>query len=424
MKDILLIGSGGREAAIAWKLKSEEEVGTIYAVPGNGGMADICTCVNIDITDNAAVVAFAQEKQIDFAVVTPDNPLVAGMVDALEAAGIPSFGPNAQAAIIEGSKAFAKDFMERWNIPTAQCRIFNEEDKALAYLATCHYPLVLKADGLALGKGVLIVESEAEAIAGVKQMMEDLKFGDSGKTIVIEEFLEGPEISLLCFTDGETIKEMVTSMDHKRIGDGDTGPNTGGMGCIAPSPFYTSAIAKECREKILLPTIRGMKEEKRTFKGCLYFGLMLTKEGTKVIEYNCRFGDPETQVIMPLLQSDLLPIMEATRNGNLADVEVTFKKDTAAACVVLASKGYPVAYEKHKEITFSDGCGLVFCAGVTKEEGKYYTNGGRVMGLSATAPTLKEALAKAYQNSKHVAFTGKYYRTDIGKKALKALGDN
>ncbi|MCH3918672.1 MAG: phosphoribosylamine--glycine ligase [Spirochaetia bacterium] len=424
MKDILLIGSGGREAAIAWKLRKDGDVGTIYALPGNGGLSETCTNVPIGATDLEAIIKFARTHKVDFAIVTPDNPLVMGLVDRLEAVGIPCFGPSGTAAMLEGSKAFAKNFMKRWDIPTASYEIFSDEGQALDFLASCSYPVVLKANGLAFGKGVSIVQDKDAATMCIKEMMENLKFGQSGQTVVIEELLEGPEVSLLCFTDGTHIKEMVTSMDHKRIGDGDTGPNTGGMGCIAPNPFYTPQIARTCREKILLPTITGMQKEGRSFKGCLYVGLMLTKDGPKVIEYNCRFGDPETQVILPLLESKLLPIMEATRNGTLDRVPIIFSTNRSAACLVLANNGYPISFEKHKEINIPKMKSVVFPSGICKEEGHCYTDGGRVLGLAATALTLKEALQQVYGDAEKISFEGKYYRRDIGQKALEKLGEN
>ena len=335
---ILIIGGGGREHAIIKKLKENPNVEEIFALPGNGGIAADATCVNIGAKDLDGIVAFAKENGIDYAVVAPDDPLVLGCVDALEAIGVPCFGPRKNAAIIEGSKVFSKDLMKKYGIPTAAYEVFSDPAEALTYLETAPIPTVVKADGLALGKGVTVAMTREEACGAVREIMEDKKFGKSGDRIVIEEYLEGPEVSVLSFTDGTTLVPMVSSMDHKRAGDGDTGPNTGGMGTIAPNPYYTEDVAQECMEKIFLPTIRAMKAEGREFRGCLYFGLMITKDGPKVIEYNCRFGDPETQVVLPLLESDLLTVMQAVTAGKLAECEVRFRKG-CAGCVVLASKG-------------------------------------------------------------------------------------
>ena len=349
---ILVVGGGGREHAIIKKLKENQSVETVYALPGNGGMAEDAVCVPIGATDIEKIVDFAVENKIDYAVVAPDDPLVLGAVDALNGKGIPCFGPKANAAIIEGSKVFSKNLMKKYSIPTAEYEVFNDMDSALRYLETAPIPTVIKADGLALGKGVIIAQTRQEAREAVKSMMADKVFGKSGEHIVIEEFLTGPEVSVLSFTDGKTVKPMISSMDHKRAGDNDTGLNTGGMGTVAPNPYYTPEIARECMEKIFLPTIQAMNAEGRTFTGCLYFGLMLTPKGPKVIEYNCRFGDPETQVVLPLLESDLLTVMQATTNGTLAETEVKFS-DKNACCVILASKGYPVSYKKGYPITMT-----------------------------------------------------------------------
>lgn len=421
---ILVIGGGGREHAVIKAIKKNNEVKEIYALPGNGGIAEDAICVNIGAKDVDKIVQFAVENKIDYAIVTPDDPLVLGTVDALEGKGIPCFGPQAKAAIIEGSKAFSKDLMKKYGIPTANYEIFNDEDKAIEYLKTQDMPIVIKADGLALGKGVIIAQTLDEAIDAVHSMMSDKVFGASGDNIVIEEFLTGPEISVLAFTDGKCVKPMVSSMDHKRAHDGDEGLNTGGMGTIAPNPYYTDAVAKECMEKIFLPTINAMNNENRTFKGCLYFGLMLTPKGAKVIEYNCRFGDPETQVVLPLLESDLLTVMRAVTDGKLAETEVKFA-DKSACCVVMASNGYPQHYEKGFEITIPDEQKpYVYVAGATQKEGKLVTSGGRVLNVTATAPTLKDAIEKAYQRVEKIHFDNAYCRRDIGKRALDAIKEN
>ena len=418
---ILVVGGGGREHAIIKKLKENETVQKIYALPGNGGIAMDAECVDISGTDIQNVVKFAVEKGIDYAVVAPDDPLVLGCVDALNEKGIPCFGPEAKAAIIEGSKVFSKNLMKKYNIPTAEYEVFDDMEKALAYLETAPIPTVIKADGLALGKGVIIAMTREEAKDAVKSMMEDKVFGKSGDNIVIEEFLTGPEVSVLSFTDGKTVVPMISSMDHKRIGDNDTGLNTGGMGTVAPNPYYTKEIADECMKTIFLPTIDAMNKEGRTFKGCLYFGLMLTEKGPKVIEYNCRFGDPETQVVLPLLESDLLTVMKATTEGTLAETEVKFS-DKHACCVILASKGYPTSYEKGFEMTFTDeALKATFVAGAKEEDGKLLTWGGRVTGTTAVASSLSEAIKEAYRLSDGVKFEGAYRRSDIGQKALKAL---
>ena len=417
---ILVVGGGGREHAIIRSLKKNPSVETIYALPGNGGIARDAVCVPIGAMDLPGICAFAREKQVDYAVVAPDDPLVAGCVDALEAEGIPCFGPRANAAVIEGSKVFAKNLMKKYGIPTAAYEVFDDPAAALQYLETAPLPAVVKADGLALGKGVLICPTREEARAAVRSIMEDRQFGDSGSRIVIEEFLEGPEVSVLSFTDGQTVVPMISSMDHKRAGDGDTGLNTGGMGTVAPNPYYTPEVADRCMREIFLPTIRAMKQERRTFRGCLYFGLMITREGPKVIEYNCRFGDPETQVVLPLLESDLLTVMQATTRGTLGRTEVRFS-DRHACCVILASKGYPVHYEKGYEITIPEEVRPhVFVAGAAEKDGKLVTSGGRVLGVTAVADSLAEAVDQAYALAEKVEFGNRYMRRDIGQRALKA----
>ena len=415
---ILVVGGGGREHAIIKKLKENKTIETIYALPGNGGIAADAQCVDIAATDIEGIVAFAKENAVDFAVVAPDDPLVLGAVDAIEAAGIPCFGPEKKAAAIEGSKVFAKDMMKKYGIPTARYDVFDNAEAALAYVEKAPLPAVVKAEGLALGKGVLIAKTREEARAAVQTIMVEKKFGNSGSRVVIEEFLTGPEVSVLSFTDGKTLVPMVSSMDHKRALDGDEGLNTGGMGTVAPNPYYTPEIAKQCMERIFLPTVRAMNAEGRTFKGCLYFGLMLTAEGPKVIEYNCRFGDPETQVVLPLLESDLLTVLRACREGTLSDTEVKFS-DGAACCVVLASEGYPEKYEKGYEITVGKDIDAdVFIAGAKRRDGKLVTDGGRVLGVTATAEDLQSAVEKAYAQVKKVRFANAYYRKDIGKRAL------
>ena len=416
---LLVIGGGGREHAIIKKLKENPTVEAIYALPGNGGMAADAVCVGIAATDIEKITAFAKEKQIDYAVVAPDNPLVMGCVDALEAVGVPCFGPNARAAMIEGSKIFSKNLMQKYGIPTAQYETFDKLDEALAYLETAPIPTVVKADGLALGKGVVIAQTREEAREAVLSMMQDRRFGSSGEKIVIEEFLDGPEVTVLSFTDGKTLVPMVSSMDHKRAGDGDTGLNTGGMGTIAPNPFYTPEIAAQCMERIFLPTLRAMNAENRTFKGCLYFGLMLTKDGPKVIEYNCRFGDPETQVVLPLLKSDLLTVMQATTNGTLDQTEVVFR-DGYACCVVMASAGYPVSYQKGFALQIPpEVADSVFVAGAAQRDGVLVTDGGRVLGCTCVADSLPEAVKGAYRVVEKVHFENAFYRHDIGARALK-----
>ncbi len=416
---IMVVGGGGREHAIIKKIKENKDVEKIYALPGNGGMAKDAELVNIGATDIEKAVLFAVENKIDYAVVAPDDPLVLGMVDALEEKGIPCFGPRKNAAIIEGSKVFSKDLMKKYNIPTAQYEVFTDADEALKYVESCPIPTVVKADGLALGKGVIIAMTREEAKNAVVSIMKDKQFGKSGDSIVIEEFLTGPEVSVLSFTDGKTVVPMISSMDHKRAGDNDTGLNTGGMGTVAPNPYYTKAIADECMEKIFLPTIEAMNKEGRTFKGCLYFGLMLTEKGPKVIEYNCRFGDPETQVVLPLLESDLLTVMRAVTDETLADCEVKFS-DKSACCVIMASEGYPVKYEKGYEITIPEEVeDNVYVAGAKLENGKLLTNGGRVLGVTKIADTLEQAIALSYNAVEKVCFGNAYYRHDIGQKALK-----
>lgn len=418
---LLVVGGGGREHAIIRCLKKNPDVTEIYALPGNGGMAQDAQCVAIGATDLDAIVAFAREHAIDYAVVAPDDPLVLGCVDALEAAGIPCFGPRANAAIIEGSKVFSKNLMKKYGIPTAAYEVFDDMAAALAYLETAPIPTVIKADGLALGKGVIIAQTRQEAMEAVRDMMEGHKFGASGDHIVIEEFLTGPEVSVLAFTDGKVVKPMVSSMDHKRIGDHDTGLNTGGMGTVAPNPYYTEEIAQQCMEQIFLPTIAAMNAEGRTFRGCLYFGLMLTPNGPKVIEYNCRFGDPETQVVLPLLESDLLTIMRACTEGTLAETEVRFSAKHAC-CVILASNGYPTSYQKGFSITFTpEALAHTYVAGAKLQDGQLVTSGGRVTGTTAVADTLEQAIAEAYRLSDGVQFEGAYRRSDIGQRALQAL---
>ena len=418
---LLVVGGGGREHAIIRSLKKNPGVETIYALPGNGGIAADAVCVPIGATDIEKIVAFAVENAIDYAVVAPDDPLVLGCVDALEEKGIPCFGPRANAAIIEGSKVFSKNLMKKYGIPTAEYEVFEDMAAALAYLETAPVPTVIKADGLALGKGVIIANTRDEAKQAVIDMMEGGIFGASGSRVVIEEFLTGPEVSVLAFTDGKTVRPMVSSMDHKRAGDNDTGLNTGGMGTIAPNPYYTDAVAQRCMEEIFLPTIAAMNAEGRTFKGCLYFGLMITPVGPKVIEYNCRFGDPETQVVLPLLESDLLTVMQACTEGRLAETEVKFA-DKHACCVILASNGYPTSYKKGFEMTFTpEALEATFIAGAALKEGKLVTSGGRVTGTTAIAGSLEEAIKEAYRLSDGVKFEGAYRRSDIGQRALQAL---
>ena len=411
---LLVVGGGGREHAIIKKLKENK------AVEQNGGMAADATCVDIGAKDIPAIVKFAVAEGVDYAVVAPDDPLVLGCVDALEEMGIPCFGPRANAAIIEGSKVFSKNLMKKYGIPTAAYEVFDELEAALAYIETAPIPTVIKADGLALGKGVIIAQTREEAKAAVVSMMQDKAFGSSGDHIVVEEFLTGPEVSVLAFTDGNTVKPMVSSMDHKRAGDNDTGLNTGGMGTIAPNPYYTPAVAEQCMQEIFLPTIAAMNAEGRPFKGCLYFGLMLTPNGPKVIEYNCRFGDPETQVVLPLMESDLLTVMQATTNGTLADTEVKFS-DKNACCVIMASEGYPQSYDKGLPLTIPAAItDSVYVAGAAIKDEVLVTNGGRVLGATAVADSLPAAIADAYKLVEQIHFDNAYYRHDIGAKALKA----
>lgn len=418
---VMVVGGGGREHAIIKKIKKSPKVDEIYALPGNGGIAADATCVDIGAKDLENIVNFAKENKIEFAIVAPDDPLVLGLVDLLQAEGIPCFGPNKDAAIIEGSKAFSKDLMKKYGIPTAEYATFTDMEEALCYLDTCKIPVVVKADGLALGKGVIIAETLEEAKKAVRDMMEDKVFGESGSVVVIEEFLTGPEVSVLSFTDGKTLIPMVSSMDHKRALDGDKGLNTGGMGTVAPNPYYTAEIAARCEEEIFLPTMVAMNRECRTFSGCLYFGLMLTEDGPKVIEYNCRFGDPETQVVLPLLDSDLFDIMVHVAEGTLEDADVNFADD-AACCVVMASCGYPKSYEKGYEIKIADDVEDVYVAGAKlSEDGKLLTNGGRVLGVTERGKDIKEAIEKAYKSVEKVSFDNAYYRKDIGQKALAAL---
>ena len=417
---ILVVGGGGREHAIIRKLKESKEITEIYALPGNGGMYKDAKTVNIGAKDIPAIVDFAKENQIDYAVVAPDDPLVLGCVDALEKVGIPAFGPRANAAIIEGSKVFSKNLMKKYGIPTATYEVFSDANKAMEYVKNSALPIVIKADGLALGKGVIIAFTREEAIDAINSVMNDKKFGASGDNIVIEEFLEGPEVSVLAFTDGKCVKPMISSMDHKRALDGDKGLNTGGMGTVAPNPYYTKEIADECMKTIFLPTVDAMNKEGRTFKGCLYFGLMLTKNGPKVIEYNCRFGDPETQVVLPLLESDLLTIMRATTNGTLEDCPVRFS-NKSACCVIMASKGYPEKYENGFEMEIPEDIeDLVYVAGAKYENGRLLSAGGRVLGVVDVQPTLKEAIDGAYKKVSKIKFENAFYRRDIGARALMA----
>ena len=417
---VMVIGSGGREHTIIKALKKSPEITALYALPGNGGIAADAVCVNIGAKDIEGAVRFAREEKIDYAVVAPDDPLVLGMVDALEEAGVACFGPRKDAAIIEGSKVFSKNLMKKYGIPTAAYETFSHMEDALAYLETAKIPTVVKADGLALGKGVIIAQTREEAREAVISMMQDKRFGESGSKVVIEEFLTGPEVSVLAFTDGNCVRPMVSSMDHKRALDGDQGLNTGGMGTIAPNPYYTPEIADICMRTIFLPTVAAMNTEGRTFKGCLYFGLMLTPDGPKVIEYNCRFGDPETQVVLPLLKSDLFTIMRAVTDGTLAETDVEIA-DGCACCVVKASEGYPQSYETGFEITIpNDLDAEVFVAGAKLNDGKLVTSGGRVLGVTATAPTLREAIDRAYANADRVTFANAYCRRDIGQRALQA----
>ena len=419
---VLVVGNGGREHAIIQSLKRSKKIKEIYAIAGNGGIANDAITVDMDVKAVDKVADWAVENKIDFAVVAPDDPLVLGAVNLLEEKGIPCFGPRREAAIIEGSKIFSKNLMKKYGIPTANYETFSDMQSAFEYLEKCDMPIVVKADGLALGKGVIIANTLAEAKDAVKSMMEDKVFGASGSNVVIEEFLTGPEVSVLSFTDGKTLVPMISSMDHKRALDNDEGLNTGGMGTVAPNPYYTESVAKECMEKIFLPTMEAMNKEGRTFKGCLYFGLMLTPKGPKVIEYNCRFGDPETQVVLPLLKTDLFEIMQAVAQERLAEVDVKFKKKSAC-CVIMASKDYPEKYEKGYEITFKTSRKNVFVAGAKLDGDKLLTNGGRVLGVTAVSFNLKQAIRKAYKKVNKINFENAYYRKDIGKRALKAYGE-
>ncbi len=418
---IAVVGSGGREHAIIKKLRESKEELSIYAIPGNGGIALDAECVDINAKDINKIVEFCLDKKIEYVVVAPDDPLVLGCVDALEKVGIPCFGPRANAAIIEGSKVFSKNLMKKYHIPTAEYETFSNPEDAFGYIEKCNIPIVIKADGLALGKGVIIAMTREEARDAIVTIMEDKKFGASGDNVVIEEYLEGPEVSVLAFTDGKTIKPMISSMDHKRIYDHDEGLNTGGMGTIAPNPYYTDSIADECMKKIFIPTMEAMNKEGRTFKGCLYFGLMITKDGPKVIEYNCRFGDPETQVVLPLLDSDLLTIMQSVTNEKLADCEVKLS-NKSACCIIMASDGYPLSYEKGFEIDIpAETLPYVYSAGIKMTDGKLYTNGGRVLGVSSTGNSIKDAIKQSYELVDTIYFKNMYYRHDIGSRALKAL---
>ena len=419
---IMVVGGGGREHAIIKKLKENKKVNKIYALPGNGGIAADAVCVPIGAKEIDKIVDFAVENKIDYAVVAPDDPLVLGAVDALEEKGIPCFGPRANAAIIEGSKVFSKNLMKKYGIPTAGYEVFDDADAALEYVKSAPLPTVIKADGLALGKGVIIAKTREEAENAVVSIMRDKQFGKSGDHVVIEEFLEGPEVSVLSFTDGKTVVPMVSSMDHKRALDGDEGLNTGGMGTVAPNPYYTESVAADCMEKIFMPTVRAMNAEGRTFRGCLYFGLMITKDGPKVIEYNCRFGDPETQVVLPLLESDLLTVMQATTSGTLDKIDVKFS-DKYACCVIMASSGYPVKYERGYEINIpSDEVNKIYVAGAKLKDGKLVTDGGRVLGVTCVSDTLADAVNGAYECVGKIHFENAYCRRDIGRRALIAEG--
>lgn len=423
--NILVIGGGGREHAIIMKLAESPKVDKLYCTPGNGGISRYAECFDVSATDIDGVVELAQKLKPDMVVVAPDDPLVLGMVDALQEKGFMTFGPKANAAVIEGSKVFSKELMKKYNIPTAAYEVFTDSESAIAYLKKQNsYPAVIKADGLALGKGVILAQNEEEAVAAVHEMIDELKFGKSSARIVIEEFLTGPEVSVLSFTDGKTVVPMISSMDHKRALDGDKGLNTGGMGTVAPNPYYTEEIAAECMEKIFKPTIEAMNAEGRSFEGCLYFGLMLTPKGPKVIEYNCRFGDPETQVVLPMLDADLCEIFEAIYNHTLADVDIKWKSGSCT-CVVMASGGYPLSYPKGIEISGLDDMGqvegaFVYHAGTKLSDGKMLTNGGRVLGVTCRGETLSEALDKSYAAVKKISWENVHYRKDIGQRALKA----
>lgn len=421
---VLVVGGGGREHALVRKIKESKKVDEIFCTPGNGGISYDAKCFDVAATDIDGVVNLAKEIKADLVVVAPDDPLVAGMVDALNEAGFKTFGPRANAAIIEGSKVFSKELMQKYNIPTAEYKVFDNAEEAIDYIKERNeFPTVIKADGLALGKGVIIPENLDDAIAGVKEIMEDKIFGASGNNIVVEEFLTGPEVSVLAFTDGKCVKPMVSSMDHKRALDGDKGLNTGGMGTVSPNPYYTQEVAKECMDKIFIPTINAMNNEGRTFKGCLYFGLMITPKGPKVIEYNCRFGDPETQVVLPRLKTDIVDIFEAIDNETLSDLDVEWSDD-ACACVIMASGGYPKSYPKGIEITGLSNGQLdgvtVYHAGTKLQDNKLVTSGGRVLGVTALGDTLENALKKSYDAVEKIHFEGVHYRRDIGKRALEA----
>ena len=421
---VLVVGGGGREHALVRKIKESKKVDEIFCTPGNGGISYDGKCFDVAATDIEGVVNLAKEIKADLVVVAPDDPLVAGMVDALNEAGFKTFGPRANAAIIEGSKVFSKELMQKYNIPTAEYKVFDNAEEAIEYIKERNeFPTVIKADGLALGKGVIIPENLDDAIAGVKEIMEDKIFGASGNNIVVEEFLTGPEVSVLAFTDGKCVKPMVSSMDHKRALDGDKGLNTGGMGTVSPNPYYTQEVAKECMDKIFMPTINAMNNEGRTFKGCLYFGLMITPKGPKVIEYNCRFGDPETQVVLPRLKTDIVDIFEAIDNETLSDLDVEWSDD-ACACVIMASGGYPKSYPKGIEITGLSNGQLdgvtVYHAGTKLQDNKLVTSGGRVLGVTALGDTLENALKKSYDAVEKIHFEGAHYRRDIGKRALEA----
>jgi len=421
---VLVVGGGGREHALVRKIKESKKVDEIFCTPGNGGISYDAKCFDVAATDIDGVVNLAKEIKADLVVVAPDDPLVAGMVDALNEAGFKTFGPRANAAIIEGSKVFSKELMQKYNIPTAEYKVFDNAEEAIDYINERNeFPTVIKADGLALGKGVIIPENLEDAIAGVKEIMEDKIFGASGNNIVVEEFLTGPEVSVLAFTDGKCVKPMVSSMDHKRALDGDKGLNTGGMGTVSPNPYYTQEVAKECMDKIFMPTINAMNNEGRTFKGCLYFGLMITPKGPKVIEYNCRFGDPETQVVLPRLKTDIVDIFEAIDNETLSDLDVEWSDD-ACACVIMASGGYPKSYPKGIEITGLSNGQLdgvtVYHAGTKLQDNKLVTSGGRVLGVTALGDTLENALKKSYDAVEKIHFEGAHYRRDIGKRALEA----
>lgn len=426
--NLLVIGGGGREHAIIKKLRENKQVKKIYALPGNGGIGEDAQCVPIKATDVEGVLEFAKSHKVDFAAVIPDDPLALGLADRLREMGIPTFGPTAQAAEIESSKVFAKNLMQKYHIPTADYQVFDQAEKAMEYITQKNkYPVVIKADGLALGKGVIIAQNPQAAKEAVEAIMNEKIFGKSGDHVIVEEFLQGPEVSVLSFTDGETLRPMVTSMDHKRAYDGDEGPNTGGMGAVAPNPYYTKEVAQRCMEEIFLPTIRAMKQEGRPFQGCLYFGLMLTEDGPKVIEYNCRFGDPETQVVLPLLKTDLLTIFQAVMEGKLSEQKVEFL-DKAACCVILASGGYPKNYYTGLPIS---GIGeaeqmedvSVYHAGTKMEDGKLLTAGGRVLGVTALANDLPGAMEKAYEAAGKIHFDNMHYRRDIGRRALFMRGE-